>query len=47
MQILVHDDAPVIPLYYEERLIGVSRRVSGYKINMLWIPVGAEYWDAR
>jgi ABC-type transport system substrate-binding protein len=47
MQILVHHDAPVIPLYYEERLIGVSRRVSGYKINMLWIPVGAEYWDAR
>jgi len=47
MQVLVHDDVPVIPLYYEDRLIGVSNRVTGYRINMLWIPVDAETWDAR
>jgi peptide/nickel transport system substrate-binding protein len=45
MQVLVHDDVPVIPLYYEDRLIGVGDRVSGYRLNMLWIPVGAETWD--
>ncbi|MBV9027507.1 MAG: ABC transporter substrate-binding protein, partial [Candidatus Eremiobacteraeota bacterium] len=44
---LVHDDAPVIPLYYESRLMGVSNRVSGYRLNMLWLPVNAEMWDAR
>lgn len=47
MQVLVHDDVPVIPLYYEERLLGVSRRVTGYALNMLWIPVDPETWDAR
>jgi peptide/nickel transport system substrate-binding protein len=47
MQVLVHDDVPVIPLYYEDRLIGVSNRVTGYRLNMLWLPVGAENWDAR
>ena len=45
MQVLVHDDVPVIPLYYEDRLIGVGDRVVGYRINMLWIPVNAENWD--
>ncbi len=45
MQVLIHDDVPVIPLYYEDRLIGVNARVSGYRINMLWIPVDAETWD--
>ncbi len=47
MQVLVHDDVPIIPLYYEDRLIGVGNRVSGYRINMLWLPVNAEDWDAR
>jgi peptide/nickel transport system substrate-binding protein len=47
MQVLVHDDVPVIPLYYEDRLIGTSNRVSGYWLNMLWIPVNVEQWDAR
>jgi len=47
IQTLVHDDVPVIPLYYESRLMGVSNRVSGYRINMLWLPVNAEEWDAR
>ncbi|HVR46548.1 MAG TPA: peptide ABC transporter substrate-binding protein [Candidatus Binatia bacterium] len=45
MQVLVHDDVPVIPLYCEDRLIGLRDRVSGYRLNMLWIPVDAESWD--
>lgn len=44
---LVHQDVPVIPLYYEDRLIGLSGRVTGYGLNMLWIPVKPEDWDAR
>ncbi|MBV8197343.1 MAG: ABC transporter substrate-binding protein, partial [Candidatus Eremiobacteraeota bacterium] len=47
IQLLVRDDAPIIPLYYESRLMGVSNRVSGYRINMLWLPVNPETWDAR
>ncbi|MBV8067174.1 MAG: ABC transporter substrate-binding protein, partial [Candidatus Eremiobacteraeota bacterium] len=47
MQVLVHADVPVIPLYYEDRLLGLSNRVTGYELNMLWLPVSAESWDAR
>jgi peptide/nickel transport system substrate-binding protein len=47
IQLLVHRDVPVIPLYYEDRLIGASNRVTGYRLNMLWLPVDAETWDAR
>jgi peptide/nickel transport system substrate-binding protein len=47
IELLVHRDVPVIPLYYEDRLMGVSNRVSGYRLNMLWIPVKPESWDAR
>ena len=47
IQTLVHDDVPVIPLYYEQRLLGVSRRVTGFEQNMLWIPVNPERWDTR
>jgi peptide/nickel transport system substrate-binding protein len=47
MQTLIHRDVPVIPLFYEQRLLGVSKRVSGYRINMLWIPVEPEKWDAE
>lgn len=47
VQLLIHRDVPVIPLYYEDRLLGVSNRVSGFALNMLWIPVNAEQWDAR
>jgi peptide/nickel transport system substrate-binding protein len=47
IQLLIHNDVPVIPLYYEDRLLGVSNRVSGYSLNMLWIPVNAERWDAQ
>lgn len=45
--LLIHSDVPVIPLYYEDRLLGVSNRVSGYRLNMLWLPVDSETWDAR
>ncbi|MGC1379505.1 MAG: ABC transporter substrate-binding protein [Candidatus Baltobacteraceae bacterium] len=47
IQSLVHHDVPIIPLYYEDRLLGVSKRVTGYRLNMLWIPVNPETWDAR
>ena len=47
IQVLVHEDVPVIPLYYEDRLMGLSRRVTGYNLNMLWLPVNPETWDAR
>lgn len=47
IQLLVHEDVPVIPLYYEDRLIGTSNRVTGYALNMLWLPVNAESWDAQ
>jgi ABC-type transport system substrate-binding protein len=44
---LIHRDVPVIPLYYEDRLIGLSKRVRGYRLNMLWIPIDPEGWDVR
>jgi peptide/nickel transport system substrate-binding protein len=47
IQLLVHRDVPMIPLYYEDRLIGATNRVTGYRLNMLWLPVDAETWDAR
>lgn len=47
MQLLIHQDVPMIPLFYEYRLLGVARRVSGYRINMLFMPVDAERWDAN
>lgn len=47
IQVLIHDDVPAIPLYYEDRLIGASDRVTGYALNMLWLPVNAANWDAR
>ncbi|HTU80990.1 MAG TPA: ABC transporter substrate-binding protein [Candidatus Acidoferrales bacterium] len=47
MQVLVRRDVPAIPLYYEYRLLGVNRRVTGYATNMLWVPVNAELWDAH
>ncbi|MBV9269721.1 MAG: ABC transporter substrate-binding protein [Candidatus Eremiobacteraeota bacterium] len=45
IQQLVHDDIPVIPLYYETYFEGVDRRVVHYERNMLRIPVHAEQWD--
>ncbi len=47
IQQLVHEDVPVIPIYYEVLLEGVNQRVTGYSKNMLRIPVHAELWDAR
>lgn len=47
IELLIHDEVPVIPLYYEDRLLGVNDRVTGYRLNMLWLPVDAESWDAR
>ena len=47
MQVLVHNDVPVIPIYYEVYLEGVNNRVTGYRRNMLRIPVDAEDWDTR
>jgi ABC-type transport system substrate-binding protein len=44
---LVREDVPMIPLYYEVLLRGVNERVTGYRLNMLWIPVAPESWDAR
>jgi hypothetical protein len=44
---LVHEEAPAIPLYYEDRLMGLSRRVTAYNLNMLWLPVDPEKWDVR
>jgi peptide/nickel transport system substrate-binding protein len=47
IEVLIHHDVPAIPLYYEDRLLGVSDRVRGYRLNMLWIPVNAESWDVQ
>lgn len=47
MQRLVHDDVPIIPVYYERIFRGINRRVTGYAVNMLWIPISAENWDAQ
>jgi peptide/nickel transport system substrate-binding protein len=47
MLLLVREDVPMIPLYYEYRLLGIGKRVSGYRINMLFMPVDAERWDAN
>lgn len=46
IQQLVHNDVPVIPLYYETYFEGVNRRVTHFEKNMLRIPVHAELWDA-
>lgn len=46
MQRLVHQDVPVIPLYYDRLFRGVGKRVTGYALNILWIPVNVENWDA-
>jgi ABC-type transport system substrate-binding protein len=45
MQKLVHDDLPVIPLYYETYYDGVGARVHGFARNMLRYPVAPETWS--
>ncbi|HKU67590.1 MAG TPA: peptide ABC transporter substrate-binding protein [Candidatus Baltobacteraceae bacterium] len=47
MQQLIHDDVPVIPLYYETYEDGVSTRVHGFERNMLRYPVAPETWSVR
>ncbi len=47
MQQMVHDDVPVIPLYYETYFDGVSGRVRGFARNMLRFPVAPETWSVR
>ena len=47
MQQLIHDDVPVIPLYYETYFDGVSTRVHGFARNMLRFPVDAQDWSVR
>ena len=47
IQTLVHDDVPVIPIYYEVYFEGLNARVTGYERNMLRIPVDAQAWDTR
>lgn len=45
MQHLIHEDVPVIPLYYETYFDGVSARVHGFGRNMLRYPVAPETWS--
>ena len=47
MQRLIHDDVPVIPLYYETYFDGVDARVQGFARNMLRYPVAPETWSVR
>jgi ABC-type transport system substrate-binding protein len=47
MQRMIHEDVPVIPLYYETYFDGVSTRVHGFARNMLRFPVAPEQWSAR
>jgi ABC-type transport system substrate-binding protein len=45
MQQLVHDDLPVIPMYYETYYDAVGTRVHGFARNMLRYPVSPESWS--
>lgn len=47
MQRMIHDDVPVIPLYYETYTDGVSSRVNGFARNMLRYPVDPQTWSVR
>lgn len=47
MQRIIHDDVPVIPLYYETYFDGVRTRVHGFERNMLRYPVAPETWSIR
>jgi peptide/nickel transport system substrate-binding protein len=47
MQQLIHDDVPVIPLYYETYFDGANVRVHGFARNMLRYPVDPERWSVR
>lgn len=47
MQRMVHDQLPVIPLYYETYFDGVSTRVHGFARNMLRYPVDPQAWSVE
>lgn len=47
MQRMIHDDAPVIPLYYETYAEGVNTSVHGFARNMLRYPVDPEDWSIQ
>ena len=47
MQRIVRNDAPLIPLAFENNVDALDDRVSGFARNMLLYPVNAVNWDAR
>jgi peptide/nickel transport system substrate-binding protein len=47
MQRIVRNDAPLIPLAFENNVDALDDRVSGFARNMLLYPVNALNWDAR
>jgi peptide/nickel transport system substrate-binding protein len=47
MQRIVRNDAPLIPLAFENNIDAVDDRVTGFARNMLLYPVNATAWDAR
>lgn len=47
MQRIVRNDAPLIPLAFENNIDALDDRVTGFARNMLLYPVNAPDWDAR
>lgn len=45
MQRMIHDELPIIPLYYQIWFDGVGNSVRGFARNMLQFPVAPETWD--
>jgi ABC-type transport system substrate-binding protein len=45
MQQMIHDDLPVVPLYYLTWFDAVDSHVHGFARNMLQYPVAPENWD--
>ena len=45
MQRIVHENVPVVPLYYMTWFDGVNTRVHGFARNMLEYPVAPERWS--
>jgi peptide/nickel transport system substrate-binding protein len=45
MQQMVHDQVPVVPIYYESWFDGLDSHVRGFERNMLRYPVAPEGWD--
>lgn len=47
IQRMIHDDLPVVPLYYETYFEGLSTHVHGFARNMLRFPVAPEEWSVQ